>query len=591
MFTSKKQGFKKIIFYTVMLLIAIYPIEFWGTDSYESTFVMFSMFGILGNVYLNKHEIIIDDFQKHLYYALAIIISLMFVIADYSHFVNGTLSAIVKAGLALVCGFFVFKSIIVAVYCVLMNRRQAKYEVYSKRNMLLGAFLLPVAIDNIYLRFCAFPGWIDSDALSQLGQMLSGNYSNHHPFWHTKFMEMIILPIYRLTNEGNMATYTFCVIQIIIMSLVFVYAVDTIYYFKISKLWMVVIIIVYSLSPYNVGMSAGVLKDSMFSIAISLMVVAFVRLLNKLGDHHIFDYIMLVMGLLGSCLFKTNGMYAMIFTACLAWLLLGKDNKKLLVVFTGIIVFSFILNKMYIGYKNIPQPDTVESLSIPLQQIARTACDHKEISENSRMYIDKLVGYEKMGEAYVPNISDSVKNIIRNEGNQSYLNDNKAGFIRVWLDIGIHHPFNYLKGWVDQTRGYWGPAYCFGGAQRGILKETNGLMNLHNVSLNNAFLKAWDVWEKILLTNFIPGFEMIFSQGIRLWILVFGFIWALFQNRKNSIICIIPISIVMTLVIATPVCAELRYSYPIYEVFSVIMIATFGQVTNNEIGDLKNREE
>lgn len=574
MHINRKSRNKRIICLGQMLLIMLYPIVYWGTESYESTFIVFSLLGISGRVYLTINDIEIERTQKYAYDILAIIISVMFVLADYSHFVDNSVFSILKAGVALLVGFIIFEGIIFAANNILKEKQSNKHEEYSKKYILLIAFVLPSVVDNIYLKFCAYPGWIDSDTINQLGQMLSGKYNNHHPFWHTKIMEMIILPVYRLTGDGNSATYAFCVVQIVLMSLVFVYAIDTLACIGVSKTWIWIIIIGYTVSPYNVGMSAGVLKDSMFSISVSLTIVALIREINKLGNYRLCNDLLMILGLLGSCLLKTNGMFAMIFSVMLSWVIMGKKCKRIPSIMTTVVLFAFLLNKFYIGYSQIPQPDTVESLSIPLQQIARAASDCKEISISSESYLDEVVGYKKMGEAYVPNISDNVKNLIRKEGNQDYLRDNKADFFKVWLDIGIHHPFNYLKGWVDQTRGYWGPSYCFLGCQRGIRKETFGFMNLHNVTLDNDFVKVWNYWEKILLTNYIPGFEMLFSQGLRFWILVFCFMWSCFNNKNNAIVCTIPISIILTLLIATPVCAELRYSYPIYEVFFLIVVAS-----------------
>ena len=51
-------------------------------------------------------------------------------------------------------------------------------------------FLFCLLIDWIYLFLVAYPGNLTTDSMAQIGNILSGKYSNHHPFYHTLMIKI-----------------------------------------------------------------------------------------------------------------------------------------------------------------------------------------------------------------------------------------------------------------------------------------------------------------------------------------------------------------------------------------------------------------
>lgn len=62
------------------------------------------------------------------------------------------------------------------------------------KNRLLIIFLIPfltLSILYIILLFaCKYPGNLTPDSISQISQLMTGNYSNHHPFYHTMIIKL-----------------------------------------------------------------------------------------------------------------------------------------------------------------------------------------------------------------------------------------------------------------------------------------------------------------------------------------------------------------------------------------------------------------
>lgn len=58
---------------------------------------------------------------------------------------------------------------------------------------------------------------------------------------------------------------------------------------------------------------------------------------------------------------------------------------------------------------NVKQPDTIEALSIPAQQIARVVVEEKELTDEQRVLLNNIVDVEKIPEVYSTIFQDPLK--------------------------------------------------------------------------------------------------------------------------------------------------------------------------------------
>ncbi|MBR3256385.1 hypothetical protein IKG10_01810 [Candidatus Saccharibacteria bacterium] len=225
---------------------------------------------------------------------------------------------------------------------------------------------------------------------------------------------------------------------------------------------------------------------------------------------------------------------------------------------------------------SIPQPDIIESLSIPTQQIARTLSESKDtISTNDLSLIDKLADSEEIIKAYSPIIHDPIKKVIRSKGTVKNISEHKAEYLLLYLRLGLTHPAQYLKAWIDQTKGYWNAGYNYWRWSEEIAANNYGIER-HIISneIKSAFSSYLFIFEN---TNFLTPF---ISIGIAVWLLII----LLYVNiiRKNETIIIFIIFILATwgtLLIATPVFSEFRY---IYFLFTCLPFLTIVTLINNK---------
>lgn len=115
--------------------------------------------------------------------------------------------------------------------------------------------------------------------------------------------------------------------------------------------------------------------------------------------------IFLIMGLL-LCILRSNGFYA--YLLCVPFFLLFlKRNRRSILLFS---VMTIALTLFYKGpvlkYYGVTPPDTIESLSIPAQHIARVIADDGTLSEKQEKLLSKAVDVSQIKKEYDPALSD-----------------------------------------------------------------------------------------------------------------------------------------------------------------------------------------
>ena len=125
-----------------------------------------------------------------------------------------------------------------------------------------------------------YPGCHTFDSNMQLGQVVSGEYTNHHPFYHTllvKFFYDLGLQIFPGNANAALACYT--VFQILVLSACFAYMLSTLVRFKVSKKWVITCLILYIILPYHLIYSATIWKDILFGGLVLVLIVSASRIL------------------------------------------------------------------------------------------------------------------------------------------------------------------------------------------------------------------------------------------------------------------------------------------------------------------------
>ena len=208
-----------------------------------------------------------------------------------------------------------------------------------------------------------------------------------------------------------------------------------------------------------------------------------------------------------------------------------------------------------------------ESISIPIQQIARVVVHKGEITNEQMELLNRVIDVEKIPELYKEYISDPVKFSVDGD----YIKENKKEYLKAWIEIGIKNPKQYLHAWIEQTKGYWNEGYDYAIWASGVTPNELGIET-------SRLIKPFDYLFK-KYAALIMRFEILAplrSIGLHVWLLIVLFVFNLLRGMKEKALPVVPVLMVIgTLLVATPVFSEFRYAYAVFTVLPMYVAISF----------------
>ena len=421
-----------------------------------------------------------------------------------------------------------------------------------------------------------WPGNFIYDAADQLREYLGGTLSTHHPLIHTLLMAGCYRIGGKFLGSASLGFGMYTVFQMLVITAAFAYLMWMFKVNKVSRAIRVCTFLWITLFPINKCFAVTATKDVLCGGFFLIFVVSLIRILYYKEHFKWYDYaIMLLAGIL-SCMFRNNMIYAIV-SGGLIILCLQKGIRKKLLILAAICV-------IFIGQKggnmtlklafHASSPDTMrESLSVPLQCLARVAVYRRndisdETYEEIIMYIPKDL-LDAGG--YNPYNSDPVKA----DANEKLLRDNFVNFVKLWVKVGLKFPGEYIESFLTNTLAYWYP-------------DNMGHYTLQDFSSYHKLIYTGDEIEKTsLLPRFAVDFYLnlyyennyyktpllgfFFRPAPYFWIMMFGIVYGLYKrNFRKMVIYAIPFMYFGTCFMG-PIVA-LRYIYPVITVIPLFFI-------------------
>lgn len=423
-----------------------------------------------------------------------------------------------------------------------------------------------------------FPGMLSHDSITQLEQAMGElAYSNHHPWIHTLLIQGCVRIGMLHGKNINTGVAIYSIFSILFLSFVCSLMIWRIRK-KLAPIWMQAVLwCFYALCPIQGAYATTMWKDIIFSGIVLLFLLTLDSVTEQYSKVKTASWLLFILTGTGVCLLRSNGLYAWLFL--LLFLSVFFVNRKGRVKF-GIAVIGVLL--LVVGYKmillpafEVSEPDLIESLSIPAQQIACVLAKGGNITEEEQLLLGEIVDLEKAKSGYVDYISDPIKNLVRQKGNQNYMKENMGLYVKCWLNIGIRNLYYYVGAFVSQTRGYWyhkvdNWIFYF----EGVRENTLGIERLS--ALPGFICEAVEAGMRVSEAVFHKYFSIAMSS----WLLLLGMIYGWMKKRK-WLLYILPLGIVLSLLAATPVCAEFRYVYSNFLAAPAIFFIT---LCENDVG-------
>lgn len=451
-------------------------------------------------------------------------------------------------------------------------------------------FLLVLSWLPGYLAY--YPAICTYDSPIQVGQIAENSFIDHHPIAHTLLIKGTMEFGRGVLGSVNAGIAAYALLQVLLLAAVLAFGILRLYRHGVRPRWLISLLILLMIFPFNVYMSLSVTKDTVFSAFFVLQLLLVYELLYEAPEKKQVTWreLLFLFSTLGMILFRNNGKFAFcVFLAALILMVLfGRKGRKrfgrlLLWSAAGFLAGNMALTALF-QMTDAEQGDRREMLSMPIQQLARCMIYHggagvlpeddNTMEETDKALIRDFIlneGYRN----YDPVISDPVKRHTNTYVVRYRLKDFATVYFRLLtkypgdfinaalaVDAGYLYPGDVTHAYVNTAPNISGMGYVqtrwseevF--ANYGIYKDSRWEWlhgHMERWADENGYLK-------------IPVLRYLFMPGIWIWLYLFLFGWLMLRREFDR--CL-PLALILgyygTLLLGPTV--QLRYIYPVMLAF------------------------
>ena len=422
--------------------------------------------------------------------------------------------------------------------------------------------LLPLFLIN-------FPGTMTVDSFNQLSQARGLTpLHDHHPWVHTLIIKLFYNIGYSLSNNVTVGIAAFILAQMFLVSLGLGFTAETLASLGSGRMGAVIVIAGFILFPYHAAFTITMWKDILFALGVLIITILLYKELVAGIRPGVADSPLFVLSSLAVCLFRHNGFYAYILCALIfafraivnrrsSDAYVGKNARTAILTLVSILICLIINGPVKSGL-NVQNGDFGHELAIPLQQIARVVQLNGDISDEELEELARVNSIEYIVNNYEPGGADNMIQWLV-AGDSDYVKNNKGRFLKLYLSLGLKNPNAYIMAFIDQTKGYYTTMMPEQTAYYGILPNGDNLDNYPifgagvRIKINEILSKLQDV---------LPVYAIFYSPGACLLILILMIGIEKVRGRRSMLLVFLPqLCLTLTVLIATPLVADLRYAY------------------------------
>ena len=431
-------------------------------------------------------------------------------------------------------------------------------------------FAMVASINLCYLFFCRYPGIMTTDSFATMEQLLGLQaYDNVMPFWHTVTVELFVDLGMALFGDLHAAVALYHGVQALFLAACIAYVMVTLYQMRVPLPWMAAVFAVYALAPHNIAYSVTLWKDVPFAGAAVLLVTALYRLLKDIGRCPWRNKLAFTVGAFGFCLWRTNGWYAFAATTVVMAVFLYREHKGLLAAMAAISLASWLLIGPVLTLWGVGETNFTEAFAVPMQQLARVIWQERPLSPEDTELLSQAFWLDRVRELYDPHNVDPVKYFTFRADNLPYILENKLAYAQLYLRLALRYPADFFESWVEQTKGYWNGGYLYYTYTQVLGENTLGLVQTPGQGMIARLFAA--------LFRYVDKLEILqwmTSIGLHTWALGACAVTMAARKRREFVVTLPILVLILGLWLGTPVYAEFRYAYPMILSMPMILTAT-----------------
>ena len=391
-----------------------------------------------------------------------------------------------------------------------------------------------------------YPGFFVYDAQEEYLEVVTRNFTTHHPLFHVLMMGGIVQLVYKLTGSVNLGIAAYTLFQMAVLSLAFGYFIWKLKEHGLRKRGQWILTLYLGICPPLVMFSLCSAKDGLFMGMLLIQVLLLLDLCEAVEAFFANKKKLLLFAASSilMMLLRHNGCYAfLVFLPFLAVFVKKKATGllagKTLLYGVLLICLYLILNKGLAFATKASDGEHQEMLTVPIMQLARTyAYEPDAFSEEEREVLFRYLPEEAL-QHYTPKVSDGVKISFSNTAYE----ENSGDFWNLWGRTLLHHPFSYVNAWLMTSYGFWYPDTVIdvyrGNTVFTYTYEDSSYFGyeVEEPGTRTSFLPALDgLYRRMSLTVFqqkLPFISMLFSPGFLFWCMMFGLGFLLNQKEHR----------------------------------------------------------
>ena len=463
-----------------------------------------------------------------------------------SFFINLNIKNILIIFLQILIASFLFYEIL-----ILLNRNYNKTKTNCFMNILnsnnVFKIFIIILICWIPYMILMYPTFLNPDSLFELAQywqidnlqshdviLINQNQliTAHHPVLYT-----YLIGIFSKFININIGLYVYNILQTVFI----IYALSNLLVFVNKRLsnnkilsYIYIIICFYPFIPY---LFTSLEKDILF---IGIFIFFIIEIYKMLFEEK-FNLFVLIISSVFIVLLRNNVKYIYFIFILILFFTIKKYRKEILITAAIVIVSLFGMN-LFCNINQITSGSKAEMLSIPFQQTARYVKYYeKDVTENEREVINKVLNYNKLSTDYEPRLSDPIKNTFNQ---RKPTNDELKDYFKVWFQMFLKHPLCYVEATLNnQIDNFYGAGLNVYTVRRSYGIKTTLMNDKYNddykiqvsdfgFQTNNKIDKVGKIVDKIIfiVTN-TPIIGLIAMPMTYIWFLIILLITA---NKKNK---------------------------------------------------------
>lgn len=322
---------------------------------------------------------------------------------------------------------------------------------HAHSRLIIGGILL-LGWLPAFLAFFPSNWAYDTDLATEM--IYTGVYSAKEPLVFTFIVKFFLFLGNALgSTQIGLALYTVCQMLLLAYSLsTAIHVISCRYHVPAFVQW--ILILFFALVPFNQVFAVTAAKDVLFASVFPLVIVSFAEMMDAKTPFTWKENLKYILICTFWVSLRNNAAYALIVFAVFAGLISGWKKTIVYISLISSIGFSAV-NTAAVTINNWGYSSPMETLSVPMVQLARVAHYHLSDFSSDDQAMMKLIFPTDNYRAYDPYIADSVK--IKIQGYSFRNRDNVIGFVSLCRRMMQAYPGDFANSFLLLNVGSYYP--------------------------------------------------------------------------------------------------------------------------------------